>query len=534
MNVTKYRYITSAIDYANGAPHLGHALEKIGADVMARYRRLKGEAVHFVIGMDEHGQKVLQTAEERGISPQEWVDELAATFQEAWRRLDLSHDDFVRTTEERHRRAAQELVRRIRAEDDLYTSTYAGYYCVGCEAYKAEGELEPRPDAATDAAPDAATEGAGGPAGAHRASELRCPLHPGRQLEWMEEENWFFRLSKYQDRLLDLLDERPEFVLPESRRNEIRRVIEGGLEDISVSRSRLPWGVPWPDDPEHVVYVWLEALSNYLSATGFPDEGYDRYWPADFHVIGKDITRFHCIYWPAFLMSAGLELPRTVWAHGFLTYGGRRLSKSEGVSFDLQEALERHGPEALRYFLLREVPWNGDGDITRERFTERYTAELANDIGNLASRSLAMVEKFRDGVVPAAEPTPLDARIAETLLQYRTAMDGMQLHHGVQAALELAAAANAFVGERAPWKQAKEEGQAAALDATLRSLVHALAALSTMLSPFLPTAMRALAERLGLDDVPLLEDVATLAVEGREVRRGDVLFPRPDLASAAP
>ena len=510
-------YITTAIDYANGDPHLGHALEKIGADAIARYRRLKGEAVHFVMGMDEHGLNVLQSAERAGVTPQAWVDGVAEKFTAAWSALGISHDDFIRTTEERHHRAVQEMIRRIEESGDLYQGTYAGYYCVRCEAYKSEDEMEPVP---------ADERQEGGP-------ELRCPLHPSRPIEWMEEQNWFFRLSAYQDRLLQLLDEHPEFVRPDIRRNEIRRVIEGGLEDISVSRSRLPWGVPWPGDEEHTVYVWLDALTNYLAAVGFPDERYREWWPADLHIIGKDITRFHCIYWPAFLMSAGLELPRTVWAHGFLTYGGRRLSKSEGVSFDLQEALERHGPEALRYFLLREVPWNGDGDITRERFTERYTAELANDIGNLASRSLAMVEKFRDGVVPAAEPTPLDARIAETLLQYRTAMDGMQLHQGVQAALELAAAANAFVGERAPWKQAKEEGQATALDATLRSLVHALAALSTMLSPFLPDAMRALAERLGLEDVPLLEDVATLALEGRKVRRGEVLFPRPDLAPAA-
>ena len=521
MNPKPYRYITTAIDYANGAPHMGHALEKIGGDVMARYRRRKGERVHYVVGMDEHGQKVLQTAEEKGISPQEWVDQLAETFSRAWERLDLSHDDFVRTTQDRHRRAAQELVRRIKDAGDLYTDTYAGYYCVGCEAYKSEDELEARPGDSRHAAT------AAGP-GAARAAGLECPLHPGRGLEWMQEENWFFRLSKYQDRLLDLLDERPEFVLPESRRNEIRRVLEDGLEDISVSRARLSWGIPWPEDPEHVIYVWLEALSAYLSATGFPDEGFEEYWPADFHVIGKDITRFHCIYWPAFLMSAELALPRTVWAHGFINFGGGKMSKSAGVTASLDDAIDRHGSDALRYYLMREIPWNGDGDFAWERFDDIYTAELANDLGNLASRSLSMIERYRDGLVPESSATELDARIPDTLVRYRSAMDRNLLHQGIAAAMELAGAANSFIEERAPWKQAKDPDSADALDATLAALARTLGALAALLEPFMPVKMARLAEDLGLDQIPALDDVATLDLAGLTARRGDVLFPRPE------
>ena len=518
MSPKSYRYITTAIDYANGAPHLGHALEKIGADAMARYRRRKGQDVRFVIGMDEHGQKVLQSAEGRGISPQQWVDELAAEFQSAWERLHLSHDDFIRTTQDRHRHAAQEVVRRIAAADDLYTDTYAGYYCVGCEGYKTEDELEPRDAAAGDTA---------GKPGPERAEALRCPLHPGRPLEWMQEENWFFRLSRYQDRLLDLLDERPEFVQPESRRNEVRRFIERGLEDIAVSRARLSWGVPWPDDPDHVLYVWIDALSNYLSAAGFPGDDFPAYWPADYHVIGKDITRFHCIYWPAFLMSANLDLPRTVWAHGFINYGGGKMSKSAGVAAGLDEAIARHGPDALRYYLLRDIPWNGDGDFSWDRFDDVYTAELANDLGNLASRSIAMITRYRDGVVPAGAPTDLDARIPDALVRYRAAMDGNLLHQGIAAAMELTGAANGFVEERAPWAQAKDPGQSDDLDATLGALARALAALATMLEPFMPERTRSLARDLGLDDVPLLDDVATLDLAGRTVHRGEVLFPRP-------
>jgi methionyl-tRNA synthetase len=510
-------YITTAIDYANGAPHMGHALEKIGGDAMARYRRRKGEDVHYVIGMDEHGQKVLQSAEERGISPQEWVDDLAERFRAAWTHLEIANDDFIRTTEDRHRRAAQEIVRRIQASGDLYTDTYAGYYCVGCEAYKTEDELEVRPgsEPATGAGPE-------------RAADLFCPLHPGRELQWMQEENWFFRLSRYQDRLLDLLDERPEFVQPETRRNEVRRVIEGGLEDISVSRGRLSWGVPWPDDPDHVIYVWLEALSNYLSATGFPTDGYLDLWPADYHVIGKDITRFHCIYWPAFLMSAGLELPRTVWAHGFINYAGGKMSKSAGVTVDLDDAIERHGADALRYYLLRDVPWDGDGDFSWDRFDGVYTAELANDLGNLANRSLSMIERYRDAVIPGGQPTALDEQIPDTLVRYRASMDGDLLHQGIAAAMELTSAANAFIEERAPWAQARDPGQSDALDATLASLARGLAALAALLEPFMPSKMRRLAGSLGLDAVPYLDDVADLDLAGNTVDRGDVLFPRPD------
>jgi len=503
----KTYYITTAIDYANGSPHLGHAVEKIGADVMARYHRRKGERVHFVIGMDEHGQKVLQSAEKAGVTPQEWVDDIAAEFLRAWDVLNISHDDFIRTTEARHHRGVQEMIRRIEAKGDLYQGTYAGYYCVGCEGYKTRDELEQ----------------------AEEEENPHCPVHPSLQIQWMEEENWFFRLSRYTGPLLALLDERPEFILPDIRRNEIRKVLEGGLEDISVSRSRLPWGVPWPGDPSHIVYVWLDALTNYLTAVGFPEDAHSAHWPADVHVIGKDITRFHCIYWPAFLMSAGVELPRTVWAHGFVTYGGRKLSKSAGVTFELEEAMHRHGPEALRYYLLREVPWNGDGDITRERFDERYTTELANDIGNLASRTLAMIEKYRSGIVPAGTPRSLDRAAAKAVSSYREAMDAALIHQGIGAALELTSLANGFVEEQAPWSLAKSPESAPELDSTLASLARALLVLATLLHPIMPGKMEEMARCLGVEEVPTLGGALSLELAGRSVTKGDPLFPRADL-----
>ena len=305
-------YITTAIDYANGSPHLGHALEKIGADAIARYRRARGDDVHFLMGMDEHGLKVAQSAAAAGLTPQAWTDRVAEDFRAAWHALHISNDDFIRTTEGRHRDAVEEIIRRMQDAGDLYKDTYAGYYCVGCEAYKTEDELV----------------------------HGRCPQHPTQEIRWMEEEDWFFRLSAYRDRLLALLDERPEFVRPETRRNEVRRMIED-IRDISVSRSGLAWGIRWPGEPDHAVYVWIDALTNYLSATGFPADGYEKLWPADLHVIGKDIVRFHCVYWPAMLMSAGLALPRGVWVHGFMTMNGEKMSKSEGNAAPIDEAIGR-------------------------------------------------------------------------------------------------------------------------------------------------------------------------------------------------
>ncbi|HET6764693.1 MAG TPA: methionine--tRNA ligase, partial [Longimicrobiaceae bacterium] len=493
-------YITTAIDYANGPPHLGHALEKVGADAMARYHRLKGEQVHFVIGTDEHGQKVAQTAALEGVSPAEWTDRIAGEFRSAWQALGISNDDFVRTTEPRHRAAVEEMIRRMQAKGDLYRATYSGYYCVGCEAYKTEDELV----------------------------DGRCILHPNREVEWMEEEDWFFRLSAYGERLMELVDRvDPPFVAPESRRNEVRRMVEE-IKDISVSRSLLAWGIPWPGDEHHTVYVWIDALTNYLSATGFPDPSYRDVWPAAVHVIGKDIVRFHCVYWPAMLMSAEVEVPRSVWAHGFMTMGGGKISKSSGVSFTLEEAVQRHGAEALRFYLLREIPWDGDGNFGWERFDERYNADLANDLGNLANRVLSMVAKYRDGRVAPAARTELDAACEEAVAQYRTAMDANLLHEGVGAAMRLVAQANASVSVAAPWKLAKDPERAAELDSVLTSLVRSLAVAATLLSPVMPGRMEELWRRLGSTGggIPLLDDLLATDVAGWTVEPGDPLFPR--------
>ncbi len=337
--MTRAFYITTAIDYANGDPHLGHALEKIGADAIARWHRLRGEPVRFLMGMDEHGQKVFQAAQAAGQHPQEWVDGISERFETTWHRLHCAHDDWMRTTEPRHATGVQALLTRImeRHPEDIFQGEYEGLYCVGCEEFKQGGQLV----------------------------DGRCPEHPGRDLVPTRERNTFFRLSAYRDRVLAMLEANDSFkVEPAHRRNELLAVLREGLQDISISRSRLPWGIPFPGSDDETVYVWFDALINYLSATGFPEAGWDDIWPADLHVVGKGITRFHCIIWPAMLLAAELPLPGAVWAHGYVQWGGAKVSKSEGAAVLLDDVIERHGADALRFFLLREVGFSNDGDFT--------------------------------------------------------------------------------------------------------------------------------------------------------------------------
>ena len=467
-------YLTTAIDYANGDPHIGHAYERIGADAIARWRRLRGDDTWFLVGMDEHGQKVAQTAEAEGISPQALTDRIAGTFKTAWDRLEISYDRFNRTTEEPHRIGVRALIELIYAKNpaDFYEKEYEGYYCVGCELFKRETEI----------------------------ADGKCIIHPTRTLEWKTERNWFFRLTHYTD-FLRRLNNRPGFLEPEARRNEILSLIESGLEDISVTRARLAWGIPWPrplsTGETQTTWVWFDALPNYLTATGFPAAGWEQRWPAQLHVVGKDITRLHSVIWPAMLQAAGLPLPERVWAHGFALFKGEKMSKSSGISFGLDEAIERHGPDALRYFLLREIPWDADGTYTWERFDERYTADLADAFGNLASRVLAMLSRYREGVVPEAGETELDQAGTEAISRYTDAMDGLLLHRGAAAAWDLVVACNGYVERRAPWAQAKAKDDAG-LDETLGALARALVRLAVLTSPFIPEASAKLWSAMGL------------------------------------
>ncbi len=523
-------YITTAIDYANGNPHIGHAFEKIGADSIARYHRLRGDHVHFLMGMDEHGQKVTQAAAERGVSPQTLVDEVAATFKQTWARLGISNDQFIRTTEPSHKAGVNALIERIfhRNPDDFYEQAYEGWYCVGCELFKRDDEIV----------------------------EGKCTLHPTRGLEWASERNWFFRLTRYEPFLRRLFVERPRFLEPESRRNEILALIDRGLEDISVTRSRLLWAIPFPrpsSDGEHQgTWVWFDALPNYLTATGFPGEGFESRWPANLHVIGKDITRLHCVVWPAMLESAGIPLPEKVWAHGFVQVGGERLSKSAGVQLDLGAAIERYGVDAFRYYLLREVPFDADGGFTWERFEERYTADLANAFGNLASRALSMIEQYCGGVVPdsAVVGAVSESELADAtdFAAYHRSMDGSNgylPHEALRSVWLTVARANAYVDRKAPWKLAKDPAKRVELEQTLWSLARTLALQAIHLTPFIPGKAEELWEQLGapgraaecrifaenpLQPLLICSDgtpTQPLDPAGWRVKKGAPLFPKP-------
>ena len=500
-------YLTTAIDYSNGEPHIGHAFEKIGADCIARYRRLRGDRVHFLIGMDEHGKKVAQEAAARGLTPQALVDSIAATFERTWRALAISNDQFIRTTQPGHQAGVEALIARIFANrpDDLYERAYEGWYCVGCEQFKRDDEI----------------------------ADGHCVIHPTRQLEWSEERNWFFRLSAYQGFVRRLVEEHPKFLRPTSRRNEILALLDQGLEDISVTRAGLSWAIPFPrplsTGEQQGTWVWFDALPNYLTATGFPDASYAERWPAQLHVIGKDITRLHCVIWPAMLEAAGLALPERVWAHGFVNFSGARFSKSAGVRLDLPQAIDRHGPDALRYFLLREVPWDGDGDFSWERFDARYEADLANGYGNLASRVLAMTTRYLGGTVPGGDgETALDREGTAIVAAYRAAMDDHLLHEGARHTWRLVDRANAFVEETAPWKLAKA-GDQVALRSALGALARALARITVLASPFMPEKTGVVWTAVGA--FPPIERASWQALEDPPVRGKTVqplapLFPK--------
>jgi methionyl-tRNA synthetase len=503
-------FLTTAIDYANGDPHVGHAYEKIGADAIARYRRLRGDDVHFLIGMDEHGQKVEQTAAQQGVAPQALVDKLAVTFRAMWSQLDISYDQFIRTTDAVHRIGVKALIERIfeRNPDDFYEQAYEGLYCVGCESFKQDAEIV----------------------------DGKCVLHPTRTLERVQERNWFFRLSRHQDFLRRLITEKPEFLQPESRRNEMLALIERGLEDVSASRSRLQWGIPFPrplsSGETQTTYVWFDALPNYLTATSFPAGDWSERWPAQLHVVGKDITRFHSIIWPAMLESAQLPLPDRVWGHGFVLLGGERFSKSAGVRLDLDEAIGKYGPDAFRYFLLREIPFDADGSFSWERFEERYVSDLANAWGNLASRAISMVERYFDGVVPSGAHTRVDDEDAADLLDYHAAMDGTRgflLHDALRIVWQSVARGNEYVDRQAPWKLAKDPALRGDLETTLASLMRQLARQAVCLAPFMPRKAAELWTQLGAPGTvheQRFDDLASLSATGWRVKKGDALFPK--------
>ena len=497
-------YLTTAIDYVNSRPHLGTAYEKVTADVIARYRRLCGMSTRFVMGNDEHSQNVFQRATELGLEPRAFCDQMDQVFREVWAKLDVSFDDFIRTTEERHRVAVTTLVRRIADAGDLYEGEYEGWYCVSCEAFKQDKDL---------------VDGA-------------CPIHRSRP-KWIKEKNHFFRLSKYRDRLLDHYAANPMFVQPDARRNEMLRLLERGLEDISVSRTGQRWGIPLPVDPSSVVYVWFDALINYIAAVGYgtDDERFAFWWPADLHVVGKDITRFHAVVWPAMLMSAGLALPRRVFGHGWVNWQGQRMSKSLGTSVDPLDAADRLGPDPLRLYLVKEIAYGQDGDFTWERFEERYNVDLANNLGNLVNRVTVMAHKYRQGrlvSVPGATPQLAD-RAAEVVRRYRAALDEHALHVGMAAVFDLIDATNEFITRSEPWALAKRADRRAELDQALFEMAEAVRIAALLLWPAMPSSCTEILRRMGqtrpMTQVRLDQDTAWSDGE-RQIVKGPPLWPR--------
>ena len=518
-------YVTTPIYYVNDAPHIGHAYTTVAADVLARWHRQRGERTWFLTGTDEHGQKVMRSAEANGMTPQAWCDNLV---ESAWlpvlQTIEASNDDFIRTTDERHTRRAQEFWQALHDAGEVYPGSYEGPYCVGCEEFKLEAEL---------------IEGEDGD-----GAKL-CPIH-SRPVEWLSETNYFFRMSSYTERLLAFYDENPGFVQPESARNEVISFVRGGLQDLSISRSSFDWGIPIPWDPGHVLYVWIDALLNYVTALGGPgtksdpaDPLFAQTWPVDVHLVGKDILRFHAVIWPAMLMAAGLPLPRTVFAHGWLLVGGEKMSKSKLTGIAPAEVIDHFGADAFRYYFMRAIPFGHDGSFSWEHMHAVYTAELANGLGNLASRVAAMVGKYCDGVLPApTEEGPAEQELAQTLADRAKAADNaiqeLRIHDSVAAVKEFVDAVNGYVTEQAPWQVAKDELAVGRLHTILYTAADALRAIAVLYAPVMPTTADRLWSLLGaqdglgdLADQPV-QDVAAWGqlAPGARLTKGDPLFPR--------
>jgi methionyl-tRNA synthetase len=506
-------YITTPIYYPSDRLHIGHALTTTMADTLARFKRMKGYDVWFLTGSDEHGQKIQRKAQEAGVNPKEYVDRIVATFQDLWRQLGISYNDFLRTTEARHKIAVQTLFRKLLDQGDIYKSKYEGWYCTPCETFWTETRL------------------VGG----------LCP-DCGRPVERVAEEGYFFRLSKYADRLLRHIEQNPDFVQPASRRNEMVNFIRSGLEDLCISRTTFDWGIPVPRDPGHVIYVWFDALVNYISALGWgtgEKEKFDRYWPAAHHLVGKDIVRFHAIVWPIMLMAAGIEPPRRVFGHGWLMVEGGKMSKSKGNVVDPVELIAKYGADAIRYFLLRELPYGADGHYSEEALVERYNRDLANDLGNLFSRSLAMIERYAAGVVPVPGPaTELESSLVETATRIpqrvEEYLERFDFANALGAVWELVARANKYVDEAVPWNLARDK-RLERLHTVLYHLAEVLRFLTVLLTPFMPGLPARVWPQLGLKNAPQLHTWESLNrwgafPPGTRVSRGEPLFPRKEEA----